>query len=472
MSPVEIESFTPEARVPSDISATVVSVTFSREMDRVSAEGAFSLAAAGTAVPGAFSWVGRTLTFTPLAPLRENRTYEMGVVQQAQDLYGNSLREPFVHEFAASDDEIRPQVAANTPDDGAEVETILPSITVQFTEPMDSTSVYNALSLSPEVSTRYTWNEENSTVTIDPTENLAWQTTYRVTVGATAADRAGNTLGTPHEFEFTVGTDGEPPQLVFVGTGDESIELSVDDPDDSSLTVGSGVSARDDLLIRFDEPVDRAAAVSGISVDPQWEYTIAPSVEATITEVLLVGEDPLVYDQSYTLSIEGSVDDAQGNRLGTTQRYRFLVNASDSRFPSIARVGFRTAGTTDPLAIMTQYGLYEFDDGTPDYGIIDLYFVLADGASVPPLELMDAFSISATNNAVDAYAVQVVDSLPSSPDPDAPVPPQTGETVVRLIYYAADDLAVGTVTFQLADSFSDSLGNQATDTWQFTVNNS
>ena len=70
-----------------------VSVTFSEPMDHTSAEDAFSLMNAGdnTAVAGAFSWSGNTMTFQPSAPLAGGTTYGATVTTAATDSAGNPL---------------------------------------------------------------------------------------------------------------------------------------------------------------------------------------------------------------------------------------------------------------------------------------------------------------------------------------------------------------------------------------------
>ncbi|MEK6814528.1 MAG: Ig-like domain-containing protein [Nitrospirota bacterium] len=68
-----------------------ISITFSKEMDRASAEQAFSVS---PSLEGAFSWDGNTMIFTPSTyPLTFEMTVTVGT--GAKDARGSPLREPY-----------------------------------------------------------------------------------------------------------------------------------------------------------------------------------------------------------------------------------------------------------------------------------------------------------------------------------------------------------------------------------------
>ena len=66
------------------------------------------------------------------------------------------------------------------------------SITIDFSESMDTTSAENAFSISPTVPGSFSWTGD--TMTFDPTTNLAYNTEYTVTIDGTARDSVGNGL--------------------------------------------------------------------------------------------------------------------------------------------------------------------------------------------------------------------------------------------------------------------------------------
>ncbi|MDQ4145032.1 MAG: S8 family serine peptidase, partial [Actinomycetota bacterium] len=82
-------------------SATWVNVAFSEEMDKASAESAFSLVRSsdGVTVPGTFSWSGATMRFVPSTPLAQGTTYSATVATSATDLAANQLAAPKTWSF-------------------------------------------------------------------------------------------------------------------------------------------------------------------------------------------------------------------------------------------------------------------------------------------------------------------------------------------------------------------------------------
>ncbi len=80
---------------------TALRVDFSEPMDRISAEGAFSLS---PAISGTFSWRDgeRTMVFRPEKDLSSDTVYTVRVSASAQDLNGRRLRDPLDIAFRTS----------------------------------------------------------------------------------------------------------------------------------------------------------------------------------------------------------------------------------------------------------------------------------------------------------------------------------------------------------------------------------
>ena len=66
------------------------------------------------------------------------------------------------------------------------------AVSVTFSEPMNEASAENAFSIVPDVAGSFSW--AGNTLTFDPNDDLAYDTTYNVTVAGTAEDLAGNGL--------------------------------------------------------------------------------------------------------------------------------------------------------------------------------------------------------------------------------------------------------------------------------------
>jgi hypothetical protein len=92
-----------------------------------------------------------------------------------------------------------PTVSAATPSAQA---AISDSVTVTFSESMDRQSAENAFSIAPSVDGSFSWTGD-ATLVFAPAAVLEAQTTYTVTIAATAADLAGNTLEEAYSWRFT-----------------------------------------------------------------------------------------------------------------------------------------------------------------------------------------------------------------------------------------------------------------------------
>lgn len=78
---------------------TAISVTFSKAMDRASAEAAFSI---GTQLEGTSSWTGNTMSFVPAIKLGYSTTYNITIGREAQDLAGKPLARDYSWSFTTA----------------------------------------------------------------------------------------------------------------------------------------------------------------------------------------------------------------------------------------------------------------------------------------------------------------------------------------------------------------------------------
>ena len=100
-----------------------------------------------------------------------------------------------------------PTIISKTPT-GVNV-SISTAITITFNESMNISSVQNSITFSPAITiSGYNWNANNITLTITPSANLSYNTTYNITVGVGAKDIAGNNLESAYSWDFS--TQPEP----------------------------------------------------------------------------------------------------------------------------------------------------------------------------------------------------------------------------------------------------------------------
>jgi hypothetical protein len=106
-----------------------------------------------------------------------------------------------------------PTIINKTPGAGATGVELLPTVSVEFNELVDCASVTGLSFSITGVNSNVTCTAGSTIVSLTPTANLAPDTPYSVTVAASVADRAGNSLGSDDSWSFT--TRSMPAKLVI-----------------------------------------------------------------------------------------------------------------------------------------------------------------------------------------------------------------------------------------------------------------
>ncbi len=221
-----------------------------------------------------------------------------------------------------ADDTISPVIWATNPADGnVDIENAA-LIMITFSEEMDTASVENAFSLTDGIDT---WTKDNGTgswnmieniFTFDPTDMLAFDTDYIVTInGSIAKDTDGNLLdgnndtiaGDDHSWSFRTLHDDTPPKIVSVF------------PDDNSKDVPADTI----IIIEFNMAMDATSVEGNITINPsitaifQWS---ANDMTLTITPT-----DDLVPGTLYSISIETDIMNTLQNNLASSYSWSFIT---------------------------------------------------------------------------------------------------------------------------------------------------
>jgi hypothetical protein len=122
------------------------------------------------------------------------------------------------HTSTVLQDNWRPTVTGTVPAHGASGVSAFTNILVNFSEPMDRSSVENAFSIFNGTHTLdqsdcsvITWNGYGDKLNFSLTIPLNYNGFYSVTIANTATDISGNALATDHVFSFTTSDDIDPP---------------------------------------------------------------------------------------------------------------------------------------------------------------------------------------------------------------------------------------------------------------------
>jgi len=200
--PPTVVSTSPVADADDVMIGSTITATFSEEMKPSSISSATFTISGG--VTGTVSYAGRTAVFTPAADFVYGTDYMATITTGAQDLAGNGLTAPYVWTFTTLPLDAVPTVIATSPQNGDTAVLVNTVITATFSKGMNPATITPAtFTVSGGVTGAIAY--ANRIATFTPDSNLAFNTTYTVTVTTAVADSLGIPLAQNHVWSFKTG---------------------------------------------------------------------------------------------------------------------------------------------------------------------------------------------------------------------------------------------------------------------------
>ncbi|OQX29755.1 MAG: hypothetical protein B0D92_02040 [Spirochaeta sp. LUC14_002_19_P3] len=204
-----------------------VTIQFSEAMVPGSVASGFSISPRAN---GILTWnTGFTVfTYTLSENLKWQTEYELFIPESSTDSQNNTLAEDWNIRFYTGTDTAAPSLqsvsngAGFTLQPDSLTDTVLTrttgwetdwSFVLSFSEAMDADSLLGALTFTPNLSYKETWN--GSTLTLVPESEANWDTPYSLLVSTSLTDTQGNPLSTEYRYNFqTNGSTTKPPEVV------------------------------------------------------------------------------------------------------------------------------------------------------------------------------------------------------------------------------------------------------------------
>lgn len=253
----------------------------------------------------------KTASFVPSVNLAGTTNYTATVTTTARDTAGNVLAAPISFAFttAVVVDSVAPTVLTVSPAENAVDVARTPSITAQFSEPMDPATITSAafsmvttIGAQPVAGTvRY--GLAPNTLTFQLVSPLVYGTSYTIALTNSARDLAGNRL-VPKSYAFR--TVAAPPGVVAVSPTDRSTDVAANAK--VTLTFGSPMNAASLTASTF-YVRNRSTATL---VDGTIAYNSAVNT-ATFTPT-----SPLANNNGYQVTVTTGATDSEGRALGST----------------------------------------------------------------------------------------------------------------------------------------------------------
>jgi hypothetical protein len=192
-----------------------VTATFSEPMTATTITAStFTLKNGTTSVPAAVTYdaTSRVATLNPSADLANNTTYTATVTTGVKDTAGLAMTSARTWSFttaAASGgtDTTPPTVTATSPAAGATAVAVAGNLTATFSEPMTATTVngttFTLKNGTTAVAAAVSYDATSRVATLNPSADLANNTTYTATVTTGVKDAAGLAMTSDKTWSFT-----------------------------------------------------------------------------------------------------------------------------------------------------------------------------------------------------------------------------------------------------------------------------
>jgi len=239
-----VEFTTPDDGETNVAAGTKMLVRFSKVMDTAKTEVATQVVDDKGEVEVTMNWqrYNTELVISPKAPLPYLNKIAVSISSDARCEEGYRL-EAFITSFTTMENPY-PEVKDTSPPDGEKNVPIGAQIKVNFTKPMDTTSLEAAFSLKRSdtgaiVEGTISWENEDSTMSFTPKPELDRGVTYDIEITTGAAAKSGVHMLNAFNSSFT--TEAVPPPTV----------VSISPKDEQG-----GVDINTDIVVEFDRAMD------------------------------------------------------------------------------------------------------------------------------------------------------------------------------------------------------------------------
>ncbi len=340
-TPPTISAFSPATGATGIATGSDIVITFSEAVQLGSGlievhSGSATGPVVATNTTEALSVSGSTLTINPTVDLANGTHYFVTLAAGSiKDLAGNNYAGTTTYDFTtvATADTTPPTVSAFSPAVGATGISNGSDIVITFSEAVQLGSglieVHSGSATGPVVATNTTetLSVSGTTLTINPTANLANGTHYFVTLAAgSIKDLAGNNYAgtTTYDFTTVAAADTTPPTVTAI----------------SPAVGATGISTGSDIVITFSEAVQLGSGL----IEVHSGSATGPVVATNTTEALSVSGTTLTINPTANLAngthyfvtlAAGSIKDLAGNNYAGTTTYDFTTVAADTTPPTV-----------------------------------------------------------------------------------------------------------------------------------------
>ena len=293
-----------------------ISATFSEAMDGTSITNATFTLNNGLTGTVNYNYSSRTAVFVPSGNLAYSTTYTATLTTGAKDAAGNAMAANYTWTFntGAAPDTTPPSVSSTIPANGATGLALNSAITATFSEPMDASTITNAIfTLNNGETGAVTVN--GTTAIFTPSSNLAYSTTYTATITSGAKDASGNAMAANYTWTFTTGAapDTTPPTVSITSPANSTTGWPVNSAITATFSETMDGATLTNAIFKLNESLTNNVVTGAVTFD----YS-GTTPTATFTPAR-----NLAYLTAYTATITTGAKDAAGNAMAANYTWTF-----------------------------------------------------------------------------------------------------------------------------------------------------
>jgi hypothetical protein len=293
--------------------SAIVEIKFSQEMNPATINNAtFTLKEGDNAIPGDFSYVDSTTTFTPTSDLKESTTFIGVLTTGVKDLIGTAINSEYSFSFTTglAPDTSLPTVASTDPlNDAVDVE-FTKVISATFSEELEPSTINATSFLVSQGGTAVvgTVAYADNTATFTPTPVLLPGLVYDLTITTGVKDMAQNALATAKTWAFK--TDILPTV--------SSVEPLAD---------ATNVALDKVISVTFSEDMDPTTIIGSTFLLKKGVDLVVGTVAHSGTTATFTPTANLEAGVEYNVTLTTGVKDLGGNAIAVAKTWVFTTDA-------------------------------------------------------------------------------------------------------------------------------------------------
>ncbi len=213
---------------------------------------------------------------------------------------------------------------------------------VQFTKPMNESTVQSALSITPDIDLRFLWDATGQILSLAPQPHWAPYTLYVVDISGNATDQEGLSLATPIHSSFQ---SGAPTAGTITAT----------------KMVADRASPSTAFQVTFTRPVKLATVLTRLDISPPVDVSIVGDDPTDVASQLftLTPKEALATNTAYVVGMANGGTDSAGATLQPVAPLTVTTLQAPSVVKFTPQAGVVVRDTNQPISVQFSLAMDE-----------------------------------------------------------------------------------------------------------------